>query len=236
MKKRFLGALATGLFLFGAAGIVQATPIQIDPIQLTGDYNSIMSMDKVDLIYPGFNSDPIVSIDDVYTKVLDSEGDLIGYASTTFSGYYIGTIDHNEEKSPSLAAYLKAFLGEPADYQYEVKVEDGDVSNIDNGVILTVNYASEYKSGEWTVSSPATVSFYTIFGGSGYALYFVSPELATGKWTTENIVSGQSGNLYPQISHIIVTGNEAPIPEPGTILLFGTGLAGLAAVGRRRKN
>ncbi len=33
-----------------------------------------------------------------------------------------------------------------------------------------------------------------------------------------------------------VTGNAAPIPEPATMLLFGTGLAGLAAVSRRRKS
>ena len=39
---------------------------------------------------------------------------------------------------------------------------------------------------------------------------------------------------YFQISHVTEFGGTPPIPEPATLLLFGAGLAGLAAVGRRK--
>lgn len=61
-----------------------------------------------------------------------------------------------------------------------------------------------------------------------------------------NIGTMSAGNHYLQILRedhggsdgyaINVTGDTAPVPEPATMLLFGTGIAGLAAVGRRKRN
>lgn len=51
-------------------------------------------------------------------------------------------------------------------------------------------------------------------------------------------VSIPSGTHWSHLSEIQVygaNGSNAPVPEPATILLFGTGLAGLAAVGRRKR-
>ncbi len=56
-------------------------------------------------------------------------------------------------------------------------------------------------------------------------------------FTTEWGYATLSGISYDYKGFLPVpTPGTAPVPEPTTALLFGTGLAGLAAVGRRRRN
>ena len=58
-------------------------------------------------------------------------------------------------------------------------------------------------------------------------------------FATGHNASGYSGNL-PEIDVIIsgtvIDNGQQPVPEPATMLLFGTGLAGLAAVVRRKRS
>lgn len=50
-------------------------------------------------------------------------------------------------------------------------------------------------------------------------------------------ITSMGGDFYLDYSRLTAQGENgpAPVPEPSTMLLFGTGLAGLASVARRRK-
>jgi len=59
-------------------------------------------------------------------------------------------------------------------------------------------------------------------------------ELPALDWANETILLSGFWPDGGAISHVSLYGSSAPVPEPGTLLLLGAGLLGLALYGRKR--
>lgn len=127
---------------------------------------------------------------------------------------------------------------------------DAGAGNTVFDTILTSEYTPGSSTGrEFSVSSfgygydiQATYSGQVALNGTVYGdLYryltidfvngaFGPADLRNRTWRHEDFI-----NFVADTDNLKITGDLKPIPEPTTMLLFGTGLIGLAAASRRRK-
>jgi len=85
------------------------------------------------------------------------------------------------------------------------------------------------QSGTWTI--PDFASFITVKAANSVNVFAVNPASKTGVWDTLNLITngGQQANVS-HISYWSGPGSVPPggqVPEPASVLLFGSGLAGL---------
>jgi hypothetical protein len=159
-----------------------------------------------------------------------NSGDLLGVET----GNNLG----NAETLAEVEALVKVWLGLGSDSDFVLSM---------TGSIQVTNYnpdgtiaSGASNTGTWETIYPVDlISFYAVKAGNAFAMYYVNPADSTGSWSTYDIWAtgwrGTGGNDGLEISHF--TGynpSAAPVPEPATILLFGTGLLGLARFGRKK--
>ena len=151
-------------------------------------------------------------------KILEYlENNVLGFDTTT--ELYKSDFDDMKESGPFAGSYTTV---------YNEFATLSPVAKDPSGATIS------YDGGSFIYADPL---YLLVKDGNGPPVWYLFD--LTGKWNGTEMITLSSfwpGDVSGAISHVAIYGKEAPIPEPATMLLFGTGLAGLAAVGRRRKN
>jgi len=225
MKKQLLVGLATGLFLYGMTNTAMANPF-------TGNTTGIFS---------------------------DSSGGVVqGIGSSTFSWG-----NGSSGGLPSSLEFAgTSFISVAEDVQFQVGtlnffngiIEGGsgaDSATLDISLMFSEIGKVDFSYSLNMVNTPNTgnadhnadyVYLPTAYPGTGFKEGGIEYTLTLGFGTVDrdgfSTISQfhvfEKGNANAQLMGTI-TSDVAPVPEPATMLLFGTGMAGLAGYRRRQQ-
>ncbi len=227
MKKKLV-ALSTGLALLGMAGIAQATLTTIGTATYGGsDYNLIWDDNN--------NGNSVIWLD--YSNARTDWA-----AQNSWAAGLDGSLTYNidaawdvswddADKDGTADAWRLGSAGENPNWGYnETTSEMGHLFYEELELDATLTFYAELNAGEFD-----NLNVYWYWSGTEYA------SNTDHAWGVDMDGGGQFNvdkNYYDGYGLAVRSGQvsaAAPVPEPATMLLFSTGLAGLAGCIRKRK-
>lgn len=233
MKKKLWAGLVTGLFMVGMSGMAQATLITIgQATYYGGDYNLIWDDDN--------NGNSVVWLD--FTNFPNNWSAQNGWAAALDSAltYNIDaayTVDWatNEWRLPTTVdgPYLQGYDGTTTAGYNITSSEMGhlyyeELGNLEGGYGLqnTGDFDNLTEFCYWSGTETAYNYIY-MDPLTDYAWVF---DMGLG-WQDLNVLHNLVYGLALRSGQV----SADPVPEPATIVLFGTGLAALVGYNRKRK-
>ena len=179
---------------------------------------------------------------------------VIALIAATMSGMFAGVgqaalIYATNATGPNVGN-LNGLVGSP----------DSNFAQFTNGDVADVTFGANFNDGLWTDSvvkiqlsdwmlfNNLSLSAHRVTGGydSLFRVIFTNQYEIGYAWPLFNPSYGPSGVVYDalrltysgngtlDVNAVGVNYGAAPVPEPGTMLLLGSGLVGLAAYGRKK--
>lgn len=184
----------------------------------------------------GWNLSSASSTNANFQELLTFEEALIGGTGLTLR---LAPFSIDESSSPSPYTFnpslytdgFQIYLGNVLQFQADIKIPD--LTTVFTAGLINPSFAINLINFDTVVNGNTFIDELSLATSGAITITFNAPSTTTPPTTIDELIL--SSSPYNDIGATYsLSGAATAVPEPGTMMLFGTGILGLAGIARRR--